>query len=223
MELICLGRIVLAGFCGGILGYERQRKKKKAGMRTHVIVAISSALMVVLSKYGFQDVLGENVRVDPSRIAAAVVTAIGFLGSGMIIFRNNNVRGLTTSAGIWATVGVGMAMGAGMYMVGFFTAVMILFVEMFLGRKSILPRKKKTASRKMMIEYRLMQGSNFLAEIEKEAAREGGEIISIRTKRGEDGQVKVRVLVKEGENWDGQGFVERMISWEQVLQVKEWL
>lgn len=223
LEWMCLGRILLAGACGGMLGYERQSKKKRAGLRTHVIVAISSALMVILSKYGFQDVLGESVRVDPSRVAAAVVTAIGFLGSGMIIFRNNNVSGLTTSAGIWATVGVGLAIGAGMYVVGIFTAFMVLLVEMFLGRKTILPRKKKADKKKIMIEYRHIYRSGLLEELREDLLAEGWKISSVTTKRGEEGVIKVQVLVKADADWDSTGFVEQTIARDQVLQVREWI
>lgn len=127
-------RIILAGACGGAIGYERESRRKTAGIRTHVIVAVSSALMIVLSKYGFTDVVGQYVRVDPSRIAAGTVTAIGFLGSGVIFSRNKNVSGVTTSAGIWATLGVGMAVGAGMYVVGICTTGIVILVEIFLGR-----------------------------------------------------------------------------------------
>lgn len=136
MELML--RIVLSGFCGGIIGYERESRKKEAGIRTHVIVAVSAALMMILSKYGFDDVLGEYVRLDPSRVAAGVVTAIGFLGSGVIFARNHNVSGLTTSAGIWATLGIGMSIGAGMYLIGITVAVIVIFVEIFLGRSGIM-------------------------------------------------------------------------------------
>lgn len=86
---------------------------KPAGVRTHTVVGVASALMVMISKYGFTDVVSEYVRVDPSRVAAGVVTAISFLGSGIIIARNKSVSGITTSAGIWATVGVGLAVGSG--------------------------------------------------------------------------------------------------------------
>lgn len=112
-QLIYVLRLVAAALCGGLIGCERQSKKKTAGTRTHVIIAVASAMMMIISKYGFGDVLNEYVKLDPSRVAAGVVTAIGFIGSGIIIFRNNSVNGITTSAGIWATVGVGMSMGAG--------------------------------------------------------------------------------------------------------------
>ena len=103
-QLIYVLRLVAAALCGGLIGCERQSKKKTAGTRTHVIIAVASAMMMIISKYGFGDVLNEYVKLDPSRVAAGVVTAIGFIGSGIIIFRNNSVNGITTSAGIWATV-----------------------------------------------------------------------------------------------------------------------
>lgn len=137
-QLEWMARILLAGLCGGLIGYERESRKKTAGLRTHVIVAVSSALMIVLSKYGFQDVVGQYVRVDPSRIASGTVAAIGFLGSGVIFSRNKNVSGITTSAGIWATVGVGMAVGAGLYVIGICTSAIVILVEIFLGRQGKL-------------------------------------------------------------------------------------
>ena len=97
-ELMMIGRLLIAGFCGGIIGHERENRRKPAGVRTHTVVGVASALMVMISKYGFTDVVSEYVRVDPSRVAAGVVTAIGFLGSGIIIARNKNVSGITTSA-----------------------------------------------------------------------------------------------------------------------------
>ena len=196
LEAELMLRVTLACILGWLIGNERKNRNKSAGTRTHAIVALGAALAMVVSKYGFQDVLGESVKVDPSRVAAAVVTAIGFLGSGMIIFRHNNVSGLTTSAGIWATVGVGLAVGAGMYVVGVCTALMVLMVEMFLGRKTILPRKKKADKKNIMIEYRHEPKSGLLEEIRESLLAEGWRICSIRTKKGDGGMVKVQVLVK---------------------------
>lgn len=151
-QLEWMVRIILAGICGGAIGYERESRKKIAGIRTHVIVAVSSALMIILSKYGFSDVLGKYVRVDPSRIAAGTVTAIGFLGSGVIFSRNKNVSGITTSAGIWATLGVGMAVGAGMYVVGICTTGIVILVEIFLGRQGKLSHIIKDVY-EIVVEY----------------------------------------------------------------------
>ena len=118
-ELEYLLRIVLAAVCGGAIGFERERRSKSAGIRTHIIVALSAALMMVVSKYGFFDVIGlGGISLDASRVAAGVVTAIGFLGVGVIFTHGRTVSGVTTAAGLWATVGVGIAVGAGLYVTG---------------------------------------------------------------------------------------------------------
>ena len=121
-------RIVLAGICGFAIGYERKNRAKGAGIRTHFIVATSAALMMVISKYGFLDVGGG----DPARLAAQIVSGVGFLGAGMIFVQKQTVTGLTTAAGIWATSGIGMAIGAGLYMVGIATTVVIVVAQIFL-------------------------------------------------------------------------------------------
>ena len=106
-ELLC--RIIIAGICGGIIGYERKNRNKEAGIRTHMIVALGASLIMIVSKYGFADILGEQgIALDPSRIAAQIVTGVGFLGAGMIFMRKNTISGLTTAAGIWATSAIGM-------------------------------------------------------------------------------------------------------------------
>ena len=125
-ELMMIGRLLIAGLCGGVIGHERENRRKPAGVRTHTVVGVASALMMLISKYGFNDVLNEYTKLDPSRVAAGVVTAIGFLGSGMIIARNKSVSGITTSAGIWATVGVGLAVGSGMIYLGIATSVIVV-------------------------------------------------------------------------------------------------
>ncbi len=133
-QWIFVERLLGAALCGGLIGYERQSRKKTAGLRTHVIISVAAATMMIISKYGFDDVLGEYVRLDPSRVAAGIVTAVGFIGSGIILFRDNNVSGITTSAGIWATVGVGMAMGCGMYVLGCAATGIVMISEAFLGK-----------------------------------------------------------------------------------------
>jgi len=122
-------RIIIAGICGIVIGYERKNRLKEAGIRTHLIVAMGSALMMVVSKYGFMDVL-DFAKADASRIASQIVTGVGFLGAGTIFVRKQVISGLTTAAGIWSTAGIGMAVGAGMYSVGIATAIAIVVVQM---------------------------------------------------------------------------------------------
>lgn len=139
-------RMVLACLCGVCIGWERKNRAKEAGIRTHCIVACGAALMMIISKYGFTDsVIGENgVRgADGARIAAQVVSGIGFLGAGMIFVHKNTITGLTTAAGVWTTAGIGMALGAGMYFVGFSATIIILIVQIVLHRNSKLTQTPK--------------------------------------------------------------------------------
>lgn len=125
-----LVRIFVAACLGLLIGSERKNRNKSAGIRTHVIVALGAALIMVVSKYGFMDV----EKADAARVAAQVVSGIGFLGAGVIFVRNNLVNGLTTAAGIWATAGVGLALGAGMYVVGISSALLVLLIQFVMHR-----------------------------------------------------------------------------------------
>lgn len=142
-------RMIVACACGVMIGLERRNRSKEAGVRTHCVVACASALMMIISKYGFADtVIGENgVRgADGARIAAQVVSGIGFLGAGMIFVHRNMITGLTTAAGIWATSGVGLAIGAGMYVVGI-TATMIIIAAQILLHKNFRWLKNSKSKR----------------------------------------------------------------------------
>ena len=108
-------RLVLAALFGPIIGLDREYREKEAGFRTHFLVSLGSALMMIVSQYGFSEILThDGVSLDPSRIAAQVVSGIGFIGAGTIIFNHQIVRGLTTAASLWATAGIGLTAGAGM-------------------------------------------------------------------------------------------------------------
>ena len=121
-------RLFVAAMLGGVIGLEREYRAKEAGFRTHFLVALGSGLFMILSQFGLNDVLGhyEQVSLDPSRIASQVVTGIGFIGAGTIIFQKHVVRGLTTAAGLWVTSAIGMTAGAGMYVLSIATTVLVL-------------------------------------------------------------------------------------------------
>lgn len=120
-------RLTVAGIMGAIIGLDREYRAKEAGYRTHFLVSLGSALIMIVSQYGFTEVLDkESVGLDPSRIAAQVVSGIGFIGAGTIILNKQIVRGLTTAAGIWATAGIGLAIGSGMYWLGISATVLTL-------------------------------------------------------------------------------------------------
>lgn len=129
-------RIVLAAILGALVGLERSKRQKEAGVRTHCIIACTSALFMILSKYAFVDLVGvAGLRgADPARIAAQVVSGISFLGAGVIFKNGNSIRGLTTAAGMWGTAAVGMAIGAGMYWVGLIEAAVLVGIQIVLHR-----------------------------------------------------------------------------------------
>lgn len=120
-------RLFIAGLLGAVIGLDREYRAKEAGYRTHFLVSLGSALIMIVSQYGFQQIIQEDsVSLDPSRVAAQVVSGIGFLGAGTIIIQKQFVRGLTTAAGIWATAGIGLAVGAGMYGIGAAATILTL-------------------------------------------------------------------------------------------------
>ena len=123
-ELQYLIGILVAVLLGFAIGFERKLRYKEAGIRTHTIVCVGAALIMVVSKYAF-----EGQQADASRVAAQIVSGIGFLGAGIIMFRGQKMHGLTTAAGIWATAGVGMAAGAGLYIVAVGATIIIIAVQ----------------------------------------------------------------------------------------------
>ncbi len=130
-------RLLLSAALGALVGLERSKRQKEAGVRTHCIIACTSALFMILSKYAFVDTaIGtDGLRgADPARIAAQVVSGISFLGAGVIFKNGNSIRGLTTAAGMWGTAAIGMAVGAGMYWLGLIEAAILVAIQIILHR-----------------------------------------------------------------------------------------
>ena len=130
-------RLLLSAGLGALVGLERSKRQKEAGVRTHCIIACTSALFMILSKYAFVDTAigADGLRgADPARIAAQVVSGISFLGAGVIFKNGNSIRGLTTAAGMWGTAAIGMAVGAGMYWLGLIEAAILVAIQIILHR-----------------------------------------------------------------------------------------
>src|SRR3984885_11393381 len=122
-------RLLAAAALGSLIGFERERLLWAAGIRTHMLVCVGSCLIMIVSQYGFSNILThQNVVLDPSRIAAQVVTGIGFLGAGSIIARGEVVKGLTTAASIWTVAAVGLAVGGGLYLAAGASTIIILII-----------------------------------------------------------------------------------------------
>lgn len=131
-------RILIAGLLGGVIGFEREVRAKEAGLRTHFLVALGAALFMIISQYAFSG------RFDASRVAAQVVSGIGFIGAGVIIFQKNVVRGVTTAAGLWVAAAIGLACGSGMFDIAIASTFLTLlcletmhFITKHYGEKSV--------------------------------------------------------------------------------------
>ena len=185
-------RLITAMVLGGLIGIEREFRSKDAGFRTHFLVALGSALFTVVSQYGF----GIDLK-DSSRVAAQVVSGIGFLGAGTIIFQKNMVRGLTTAAGLWVTAAIGLACGTGLYLVAAITTTLVL-----VGLESLhtfIPQLGKAA-----VELGFTSESKkTVAEVLKRLKAEDIEVSTFEmksrtTKDGEVFDVSADIRVKRG-------------------------
>ncbi|MBP1994549.1 MgtC/SapB family protein [Paenibacillus eucommiae] len=194
MQYDFLLRVVLAGFCGILIGYERKSRMKEAGIRTHFVVAIGASLMMIISKYGFQDVLGrEGIALDPSRIAAQVVSGVGFLGAGMIFMQRQTVKGLTTAAGIWATAGIGMAIGSDLYIVGVGVTVLILVAQKLLHNRIGWLSPPKTEQ----LSIRINNEPDSVTCIQKLLKEEGISILNFHVeKRNGTSEILMEITIK---------------------------
>ena len=145
MTLDFILRLFVAALLGGIIGLEREYREKAAGLRTHFLVALGSALFMIVSAYGFDGALtNSQMRLDVSRIAAQVVSGIGFIGAGTIIFQKNSIHGLTTAACVWVTAAIGLTCGAGMYLLAVSATLLVLIgLEAFNYLLNILDKRQE--------------------------------------------------------------------------------
>ncbi len=138
-----LPSLFLSVLLGFMIGFERKLRSKEAGIRTHTIVCFGAALMMVISKFAF----GSDA--DSARVAAQIVSGVGFLGAGMIVYKQHEVKGLTTAAGVWATAGIGMACGGGLYFVALVATVIMIAVQVLLHTNFSVFRHKRSYSVKI--------------------------------------------------------------------------
>jgi putative Mg2+ transporter-C (MgtC) family protein len=174
------GELGLALVLSAAIGLEREIRQKNAGLRTHTLVGVGAALFMLISKYGFTDVLVPGLVVlDPSRVAAQIVTGVGFLGAGLIFVRRDSVRGLTTAASIWLTAAIGAASGAGLPILAVLTTgIYFLVVLVFPVGTRRLPRSATAIS---AIRVRYPDGRGILRDVLQEATARGFAIDDVET------------------------------------------
>lgn len=180
--LICLA---VALVLSTAIGFERQLKAKSAGMRTHTLVGLGAALFTIVSKYGFADVIAadvqDHINLDPSRVAAQIVSGIGFIGAGLVFVRRNRVRGLTTAASIWLTAAVGTASGAGLVIPAVFVTAahyLVAYAYPWLVRATSLGNRTEHA-----LQASYIDGTGALRSILQTCTKQGFQIQGFTTQR----------------------------------------
>jgi len=212
-------RLLLAAGLGSVIGLERERLAWAAGLRTHMLVCVGSCLMIIVSAYGFNPALGSHVVLDPSRVAAQVVSGIGFLGAGSIILRNEAVKGLTTAASIWAVAGIGLAAGAGLYTAALASTLIILGI--LAGLK---PFGERFRAAHTALELQLLgrHGEMTPALLEQALSGRAARIKQLIIQNGEtEGQDLVSVILTHASRRDGAEIVRALEALPVVYTVRQ--
>jgi putative Mg2+ transporter-C (MgtC) family protein len=184
-ELDLIWRLLLALGLSSVIGLERELRQKSAGLRTYALVGTGSALFMLVSAYGFDGVVGRGVTLDPSRVAAQIVSGIGFIGGGLIFVRRDAVRGLTTAAGVWTTAAIGMAAGGDLPLLAIATTILYLVVSY--GYPRVMARLPTTrdAPSELVLTYR--DGQGVLRKLLHECAEHGFSVSDLTVERASGG------------------------------------
>lgn len=192
-------RLGVACMCGAAIGYERTKRLKEAGIRTHLIVCCASALLMIVSKYGFGDLAtatGEAILgtkgADPARIAAQVISGVGFIGAGVIFHHDNNVKGLTTAAGLWATAGIGLTIGAGLYFLGVIATFVITVLQLILHKHSKVVDSIST----VQLGITIRNSKEMRDEVMKHIKELNAEVIESKIKIEDNGNASYKMTLR---------------------------
>ena len=216
-------RILVACVCGAAIGFERSKRFKEAGIRTHIIVCCATSVMMIVSKYGFTDLVdpfGNGLfgtkGTDPARLAAQVISGVSFLGAGIIFRNGTSIRGLTTAAGIWATAGIGLAIGSGMYVIGIFATAIVALLQVFMHKYALSADSMIVGQ----IHCRVLRSDAFRAELNRYIAERKMQIIASKIAFDEDGSATYDLTLRMSQDvtlTDLSGFLE---SFEGIREVR---
>ena len=205
-----LVRILIACILGILIGFERRNRNKIAGVRTHAVVAFGAALMMIVSKYGFLDINN----FDGARIAAQIVSGIGFLGAGIIVVRNNNsVSGLTTAAGLWATAGIGMSIGAGQYFIAVMSGGLLILMQILLHNIGLFADEPYSSKIKLQLKGS-MEGVYL---IEEYISEENIGIASIKLSKNNEESTKLELELLFPAKYDKISLIEKLAEEKYVI------
>ena len=209
-------RLFVAGILGAVIGFDREYRAKEAGTRTHFLVSLGSALLMIVSQWGFQDItaVGGVVKLDPSRVAAQVVSGIGFIGAGTIMMQKQFVRGLTTATGIWAVAGIGLAIGGGLYVLGIAATVLTL-----VGLELLRFLLKGIRTKVITLVFQTKNSSD-LIRITNELNANGYHVqsYSVSAEKNSNGELfKVKMTLREHEQRDSGQLLDFMEKFPELV------
>lgn len=206
-------RLLVSCILGVIIGFERKNRNKIAGVRTHAVVAFAAALMMIVSKYGFSDIPS----YDASRVAAQIVSGVGFLGAGIIFVKDKySISGLTTAAGLWATAGVGMCAGAGLYMLSICSAALLLLLQETLHRIGFLARENFRTDVKLTVENDVD-----LEKLEALITQEGIEISHSKIVRSDKNSTTIEWELVFAPEYNKIAFLMKLAEYPGVIVIRE--
>jgi putative Mg2+ transporter-C (MgtC) family protein len=209
-------RLAVAASLGALVGADRERRERAAGLRTHALVGVGSCLFMLVSSFGFGDVVGETgVMLDPSRVAAQVVSGIGFLGAGAIIVRRDGPRGLTTAASVWVSAAVGLAVGGGLWIAGVSTTAITLLVL-----AALKPLEQRFFKRPLALAVVIEPATQSIATLRAAAEDTGLRVERLDVRAGRSGRAQVRMSLGERTPERDTAVVDRLRSLPGVRTVK---
>lgn len=215
-------RMLLAMVLGGLIGFEREHRDRAAGLRTHILVCIGSALIMLLSMYGFSDFVNEPaVRLDPARLAAQVITGIGFLGAGVILFNGFSITGLTTAASLWVVAAIGLAIGAGFYYPAILSTILVLFSLSVLNKVEDFSHRMK---RQYLLKLKVKFNPDIVEEIEDILKRNSVKVEKLtiaapRQKKDEEKVVNITVKVRLTKKYSYMRLLGEIQNIEEIIEM----
>ena len=214
------GRLLLACALGALIGLERSKRFKEAGIRTHIIVCCGAALMMLVSKYGFADLTnaaGDTFNgtrgADPARVAAQVVSGISFLGAGVIFKNGGTIKGLTTAAMLWFTAGVGLAVGCGMIWIAILSTIIVFLVQVILHRHAV----GADAYSGNRLQFTVKNGHDFNAALTEQLKKWDAQITDSKVNRRRDGTTEYELTVRRRTEISYDEMKSFMESREEIL------
>ncbi|WP_328805302.1 MgtC/SapB family protein [Spirabiliibacterium falconis] len=201
MDWVVLGKLLLTALLGGLIGIEREIKRKPVGLKTCVVIAVTTSVLTIVSIHAaeYYASLSNNIRTDPMRLAAQVISGIGFIGGGVILQKNNDViSGITTAAIIWAVAGVGITVGAGFYLYALIASAIIIFILKYsTGIKRVIPKHENI--NRVMIKLD-MQDTQLVNHISKVLHREACDIETISIKEQDEHKLVLTIKAQMPEH-----------------------